>query len=131
MCRKLALSTSAVAQTAAFCTCSPLIVVCTTSVLAAGWVLLIDGDSELARLIVALSVSFASLALNMAIRPFKRIEDTAMMAVIEVALIFAYTCVLLIKTCDVSPDLCKMYGLGDTASGRHWQTPNPGDIPLS
>ena len=70
MCRKLALSTSAATETAAFCTGRPLTVVC-IPVLAAGWILLIDDDSELARLLVALSVSFASLALNMAIRPFR------------------------------------------------------------
>eukprot|EP00966_Prymnesium_polylepis_P328617 7384406-Prymnesium_polylepis.2 len=33
---------------------------------------------------------------------------------IELTLILVYTCVLLIKTCEISPEVCSTYGFGDT-----------------
>jgi hypothetical protein len=47
-----------------------------------------------------------------------RVEDGALATVIEQGLVLAYTCVLLIKTCDLSVDVCSTYGFGDTASGE-------------
>ena len=44
-------------------------------------------------------------------------EDSALMMVAELALILVYLCVLLIKACNVSSDVCVMLGFGDTATG--------------
>ena len=40
------------------------------------------------------------------------------MALIEMGLILIYVCVLLIKTCQYSTEICKTYGLGDDANGE-------------
>ena len=45
-------------------------------------------------------------------------EDAALMIIIQLSLVLVYTCVLLIKTCDVSPEACAMYGLGTTSEGE-------------
>ena len=45
-------------------------------------------------------------------------EDGALMGFIELALVFIYVCVLLIKTCYASPSVCAMYGFGQSASGE-------------
>ena len=39
------------------------------------------------------------------------------MMVLELALILGYICLLLIKTCNTSSDVCATFGFGDTASG--------------
>jgi hypothetical protein len=41
------------------------------------------------------------------------------MTMIELTLILVYTCVLLIKTCEISPEVCSTYGFGDTGRGEH------------
>jgi hypothetical protein len=84
---------------------------------AAGWVLLIGEDAELARVVVALLVSVAYFALHFAVKPFRHPEDGALMIFAEQSLILIYICVLLIKSCDVSSDVCRMYGFGNTARG--------------
>ncbi|KAL1499340.1 hypothetical protein AB1Y20_011547 [Prymnesium parvum] len=82
-----------------------------------GWVLLIDEQSELARVFVALVVSIFFLALHLLVSPFQRTEDSMVMVLVELVLILVYLCVLLIKTCNESADVCRGYGLGDSASG--------------
>jgi hypothetical protein len=59
----------------------------------------------------------AFLALHLAVKPLKRTEDGALMTLIELALILVYTCVLLIKTCTLSEDICAKYGFGRKPSG--------------
>eukprot|EP00966_Prymnesium_polylepis_P327787 7383624-Prymnesium_polylepis.1 len=39
------------------------------------------------------------------------------MALIELSMILVYMCVLLIKSCDMSPALCSTFGFGTTAGG--------------
>ncbi|KAL1520050.1 hypothetical protein AB1Y20_023526 [Prymnesium parvum] len=82
-----------------------------------GWVLLIPSDTELARVLVALLVSIAFLALQLSLKPFKRPEDGTLMMVVQLVLVLVYTCVALIKTCNLSADVCVKYGFGGTASG--------------
>lgn len=41
-----------------------------------------------------------------------------MMTLIELALILIYVCVLLIKSCEYSRDVCSTYGFGETADGE-------------
>eukprot|EP00966_Prymnesium_polylepis_P078051 1809271-Prymnesium_polylepis.1 len=81
-----------------------------------GWVLLIKEEFEQARVIVALTVSTAFLALHLSFKPLRRAEDGALMACIELALVLAYTCVLLIKVCETSTEACRTFGFGDTAN---------------
>ena len=45
-------------------------------------------------------------------------EDGALMAVVQLALVLIYTCILLIKSCQSSPVTCSEYGFGD-ANGAH------------
>eukprot|EP00966_Prymnesium_polylepis_P209467 4852048-Prymnesium_polylepis.2 len=47
------------------------------------------------------------------------------MAMIELALVLIYTCVLLIKTCNMSADVCVTFGFGKTAEGTRTRTPDP------
>jgi len=82
-----------------------------------GWVLMIGENYELARVVAALLASIAFLVARFAVKPLKRPEDGALMTVIELSLILTYTCVLLIKTCDFSADLCATYGFGSTSNG--------------
>jgi hypothetical protein len=46
-----------------------------------------------------------------------RSEDSALAALVQLALIVTYTCALIINTCNASSAICSMYGLGETASG--------------
>jgi len=101
-----------------------------------GWVLLIKEESEQARVLVALLVSVAFVALTLSIKPCKRTEDGVLMTIVELALILVYICVLLIKSCDLSSlkssretqgssmyrddiavSICHTYGLGETSDG--------------
>ena len=41
------------------------------------------------------------------------------MVVIELALVLTYMCVLLIKSCDISGEVCATYGFGDDSSGLY------------
>eukprot|EP00966_Prymnesium_polylepis_P075050 1741036-Prymnesium_polylepis.2 len=50
--------------------------------------------------------------------PDYRVEDGALATMTEQGLVLAYTCVLLIKTCDLSVDVCSTYGFGETATGE-------------
>jgi hypothetical protein len=63
--------TSAATRTAAFCTCSRLTNV-RCPLWTAGWVILIEEKSELARVLVALLVSIACIVLHFAIKPYRR-----------------------------------------------------------
>eukprot|EP00966_Prymnesium_polylepis_P169537 3920071-Prymnesium_polylepis.2 len=109
-----------------------------------GWVLLIGDETELARILVALLVSAGIFALHLGIKPFCRCavriastpkthtnsqtrglrlcraEDGAIMMVAEGALVLVYLCALLIKSCDVAPNVCPNYGFGETAIGEPW-----------
>eukprot|EP00966_Prymnesium_polylepis_P224213 5186814-Prymnesium_polylepis.1 len=100
-----------------------------------------------ARVLVALLVSVAFLALHLFIKPLKRSprsrlqpryrplplasltaipctiihicrsEDNILMALIELALILIFTCVLIMKACESSAELCNTYGFGSTGTG--------------
>ena len=127
-----------------------------------GWVLLLSEETEQARVIVALLVSISFLALHFSIMPFQRYalpriarwlrtplfhaeppadpgrpEDSLLMVMIELSLIFIYICVLLIKSCDMSSvrqfgiskatsrqtedftkAVCMTFGFGENASGQ-------------
>jgi hypothetical protein len=98
-----------------------------------GWVLLIEERFEQARVLVALLVSVAFLALSFVVVPLVRVEDHLLTMIIEMALIVIYVSILLIKSCDVtltriaevSPgnteliirSVCSTYGFGETADG--------------
>ena len=94
-----------------------------------GVVLVIGEEVEQARVLAALLVSIAFLALHLTVQPLRRAEDGAMMMLAEVSLILVYLCVLLIKSCDFSSvrrterddelakAVCKTYGFGETSSG--------------
>ena len=86
--------------------------------LAAGWVLLIDEDAVQARILVALVVSVVFLSLQLAIKPLKRPEDGALMALIEISLILIYFAVMLIKACQLSKEMCSTFGFGNDAQGE-------------
>ena len=88
-----------------------------TSARVPGWVLLINEDSEQARVLVALLVSITFLSLHLTIKPIRRAEDEALMTLVELALILIYTCALLIKACDTSAAICRTFGFGDTGRG--------------
>ena len=66
---------------------------------------------------MALLVSVTFLALHLFVKPLKRALDGALMALIELALILIYTCVLLIKTCEESATVCELYGFGRNPKG--------------
>lgn len=97
-----------------------------------GAVILIDEHYELARVLVALLVSVAFLALHLSLRPIRRPEDGALFLVAELALILVYICVLLIKTCELAEvtenacpcdrvctvcNVCATFGFGHTSAG--------------
>jgi len=82
-----------------------------------GAVVLISEEFEQARVLVAILVSVMFLALRLTIKPFQRTEDAALMASIELALVLTYVCILLIKACEISSDVCRTFGFGDAASG--------------
>jgi len=82
-----------------------------------GWVLQIHGDAEQARVIVALFVSITFFGLNLRFKPLRAQDDASLTTLSHLALILMYTCVLVIKTCEQSPDACKSYGFGDSAKG--------------
>jgi hypothetical protein len=46
-----------------------------------------------------------------------RFEDMALTALTDATLVLVYTCVLVIKTCDLSPVICSTYGFGKTPKG--------------
>jgi len=78
---------------------------------------LIQEGLELARVLIALLVSVAFLALHLAVKPFARVEDGVIACTIEAALILIYIGIILVKACNESSDVCIMFGFGDTASG--------------
>ena len=55
-----------------------------------GWVLLIPNEKMFLRLVVALLLSIASLALLLSVSPYKRPEDTVLAAGCQLTLIFAF-----------------------------------------
>eukprot|EP00966_Prymnesium_polylepis_P029703 690104-Prymnesium_polylepis.1 len=79
--------------------------------------MLIESDAEQARVLVALMVSITFLALHLSIKPLVRVEDGALMTMIELALVLIYCCVLVVKSCHMAPSLCATYGLGDDSQG--------------
>ena len=94
---------------------------------AAGWVLLIKEEHEQARVLLAILVSGTFVALQLSFAPLRWIDDGALMILSQVALILAYMCVLVIKSCDMSSvgtaqraskdvakAICSTYGLGET-----------------
>jgi len=82
-----------------------------------GFVLLIGEESDQARVLVALFVCTTFLALQMGVKPFKRDVDSTLMITIQLALILTYVCILVIKACHTSVDVCKAFGFGDNADG--------------
>ena len=50
--------------------------------------------------------------------PCGRVEDSSLATLTHLALILTYTCVLAIKTCELSPTVCGGYGFGDSAEGE-------------
>ena len=82
-----------------------------------GWVLLIRGDAEQARVLLALLFSIAFLALQLSVQPIKWVYDRALMLSIELALLLIYTCVLVVKVCDMSSSVCATFGFGGDAKG--------------
>jgi len=82
-----------------------------------GWVLLIRGEAEQARVITALFVSIGFFGLNLRFRPLKDQDNESLTTLSHLALILVYTCVLVIKTCELSPDACRSYGFGASAKG--------------
>jgi len=82
-----------------------------------GWVLLIRGDAEQARVIMALFVSICFFGLNLRFRPLKDRDNGSLTTLSHLALILVYTCVLVIKTCELSPDACQSYGFGTSGKG--------------
>eukprot|EP00966_Prymnesium_polylepis_P237550 5494105-Prymnesium_polylepis.1 len=65
-----------------------------------GWVLVIRGEAEQARVIVGLFVSITFLGLNLRFQP---LDNASLTTLSHLALIHLYTCVLAIKTCDQMP----------------------------
>jgi hypothetical protein len=57
-----------------------------------GWVLLIRGNAEQARLIVALFVSIIFLGLNLRFKPLRDHDNASLTKVAHLALILLYTC---------------------------------------
>jgi hypothetical protein len=49
--------------------------------------------------------------------PILRMDDRALMTMIQLSLVLVYTSCLVIKTCDVSADACAMFGFGATSKG--------------
>ena len=47
-----------------------------------------------------------------------RAEDAVLATLTELALVLLYTCVLMLKSCELSPDVCATYGLGDDGRGE-------------
>jgi len=94
-----------------------------------GWILLIGENFEQARVLVAICVSIAFQAIHLSIQPLRRAEDGVLVHSTELALIFIYLCVLLIKSCDMSSvkgnhitkedarAICTTFGFGDSADG--------------
>ena len=41
------------------------------------------------------------------------------MTLTHLTLVLVYTCVLTIKTCDLSPTVCSRFGFGDSAKGEN------------
>ena len=83
-----------------------------------GWLLIIGEAYEQARVLAALLISISFLALHLSIQPLQRLEDGAVMVLVELALIFLYTNVLLVKSCSLSSELCSTFGFGHTEDGE-------------
>jgi hypothetical protein len=71
-----------------------------------GWVLQIRGNSEQARVTVAIFVSITFFGLNLRFKPLKAQDDASLTTLSHLALAVLYFCVLAIKTCDQSPKAC-------------------------
>mmetsp|Transcript_20685 Transcript_20685/g.61519 ORF Transcript_20685/g.61519 Transcript_20685/m.61519 type:complete len:631 (+) Transcript_20685:2-1894(+) len=82
-----------------------------------GWVLVIRGNAEQARVIVALFVSIIFFGLNLRFRPLRAQDNASLTTLSHLALILLYTCVLTVKTCEMSEDACRSYGFGASAKG--------------
>jgi len=80
-------------------------------------VMLIDEDAIQARIIVALLVSVVFLTMKLTIKPLKRPDDSKLSALIELSLILIYVCILIIRTCQYSGEICKTFGFGSDANG--------------
>jgi hypothetical protein len=141
MCRKLALSSPLRLELRSFAQ-RPRLTGVWIPVMAAGWVLVIDEDDAEARVLVALLVSIIFLVMRVSSRPLKRCVatriitttlfgtlsfrhaflfcraiDGVLMTAVELSLVLIYMCVLLIKTCYKSTEVCAAYGFGDNGSG--------------
>ena len=53
------------------------------------------------------------LIVSLAARP----EDGVLMTMVELSLVLIYICVLLIKTCAMSSNVCVTFGFGDAPDG--------------
>jgi len=82
-----------------------------------GWVLQIHGDAEQARVIVALFVSITFFGLNLRFQPLRAQDNSSLTTLSHLSLILLYMCVLVIKTCELSPEACGSYGFGSSAKG--------------
>ena len=47
-----------------------------------------------------------------------RPEDGSLMTLSHLALILVYSCVMAIKTCELSSEACSKYGFGNSAKGE-------------
>eukprot|EP00966_Prymnesium_polylepis_P323126 7379339-Prymnesium_polylepis.1 len=79
--------------------------------------MLINESAEQARVVVALFVSITFFGLNLRFKPVRAPIDAVLTTLSDLALILLYTCVLAIKTCEVSPEVCSSFGFGNTGKG--------------
>eukprot|EP00966_Prymnesium_polylepis_P181728 4209780-Prymnesium_polylepis.1 len=75
-----------------------------------GCVMVIPEEAEQARVIAALFVSIIFFGLNLRFQPLRRTADGSLTTLLHLALILVCTCVLMIKSCELSPNVCSSYG---------------------
>ncbi|KAL1507405.1 hypothetical protein AB1Y20_008247 [Prymnesium parvum] len=82
-----------------------------------GWVLLINEQIVLLRVVVAVLICIMFFIIRLSIQPLQRTDDTFIALSVDIALTIVYITVLLIKGCDVSSEVCSSYGFGGTSAG--------------
>ena len=82
-----------------------------------GFVLRLPDSAEMSRLLVAITMSIAFLALQLSIKPFKRVEDDWIAMMVHLALVLIFLAAMLLKACKTSEELCSLFGFGSTGDG--------------
>ncbi|KAL1512389.1 hypothetical protein AB1Y20_005647 [Prymnesium parvum] len=82
-----------------------------------GGVLLMPETMEQGRLLVCLLLSIFFLTVQMITKPLYRVEDEAVVTIVQVVLVLMYLSLMVLKSCTLDEEICASYGFGENGVG--------------